>query len=256
MMLATYPTDYTRLLFETMERAEDIEQGHIFDEHEIVDPFFSSCYVDRCDSRGANAVFASKDIAKGELFCLTPLTLISSEIDFVKLNTQKGRLLNVTRDNLCYYSDSFLSFSYMDMFTNHACHPLNNTKPIDYMVFPDAGRIGEGLVATRDIQTDQEITVDYGTYEYEYLTFSCKCGSRNCVGTYRGAGSYSEQRQDALMAVGELGPDIVAEIYFEASESRQADIEKNFLSRLSKEETFLFYFNLCTLADGDDDDED
>ena len=251
-MLDDYPTHYMQSLFKTMMRAEGIAQGHMFDMQDIRDPFFCHCYIDSCDTRGANAVFASKDIAKGELFCLTPLTLVSDEVDIVKLSTEQGRLLDVTRDHLCLYSDHFQSFSYIDMFTNHSCYPSNNSKTIDYLVFPEIGCIGEGFVATQDIEKNREITIDYGTFEYEHVEFSCGCDAVDCVQQYRGFRHYSEARQDALMAEGQVDPSVMAELYEEADDSRRSGIEKRFLPLLSEEETFLFYFTLCALAEEDE----
>jgi hypothetical protein len=251
-MLDDYPAQYMQSLFKTMMRAEEYAQGHIFDVRDIRDPFFCHCYIDSCDTRGRNAVFASKDIAKDELFCLTPLTLVSSEVDFVKLNTKQDRLLDVTRDHLCIYNDRFQSFSYVDMFTNHCCHPTNNSRTIEYMVFPEIGCIGEGFVATRDIEKDREITIDYGVFEYEHVDFTCECGAIDCVKRYRGSRYYSKSRQDALMAERQLDPSVMAEVYEEANDSRRSEIQTKFLPLLSEEETFLFYFTLCALADEDE----
>jgi hypothetical protein len=257
-MLAGYPTHFTRLLFEVMDRAHDIAQGHIFDMRDIREPFFCSCYIGDCDTRGSNAIFASKDIDKGELICMVPLILVPSAIDSVRIKTNRNQLLDVTHEHLCYYSERFLTFSYVDMFTNHTCYPHNNSRPIDCTVFPDSSCIGEGAIATQDIAKGQEVTVDYGTFEYEddHVTFVCACGTPQCVKEYRGLKYYTEARQDGLMLERQVSPGIMAELYLEASESRRLDIDKQFLPLLSEEQLFIFYHSLCTLADEADDEDE
>lgn len=60
------------------------------------------------------------------------------------------------------------------LYQNHSCNP-------------NVGLRGEiTFVAMRDIQKDEELTVDYAFIDNEDYSFICTCGSKNCRGTVTG----------------------------------------------------------------------
>ena len=60
------------------------------------------------------------------------------------------------------------------LYQNHSCNP-------------NVGLHGEiTFVAMRDIEKDEELTVDYAFIDNEDYAFKCTCGSTNCRGTITG----------------------------------------------------------------------
>lgn len=60
------------------------------------------------------------------------------------------------------------------LYQNHSCNP-------------NVGLHGEiTFVAIRDIEKDEELTVDYAFIDNEDYSFKCTCGSINCRGTITG----------------------------------------------------------------------
>lgn len=51
---------------------------------------------------------------------------------------------------------------------------------------PNAEETAVGLVATRDIARDEEITVDYALLSIASWSMTCNCGADNCRGIIRG----------------------------------------------------------------------
>ncbi len=73
-------------------------------------------------------------------------------------------------------------------FINHSCDPSSGIK----------GKIT--LVALRDMQADDEITLDYATIEGDpHWTMACACGSENCRKVIRSIGFLPKERFEAYM---------------------------------------------------------
>jgi SET domain-containing protein len=58
-------------------------------------------------------------------------------------------------------------------FGNHSCDPTAQTN-------------SEGLVASRDIRADEEITTDYALHSSKNWSMLCHCGAENCRRVVRG----------------------------------------------------------------------
>jgi SET domain-containing protein len=56
---------------------------------------------------------------------------------------------------------------------NHSCDPN---------IAPD----GEGVIALRDIETAEEITIDYAQFSPKSWSMKCNCGAKNCKGVVKG----------------------------------------------------------------------
>jgi D-alanine-D-alanine ligase len=66
-------------------------------------------------------------------------------------------------------------------------HDPDHWKPINHSCDPSAWLDGLNLVARRDIQPGQEITMDYATFCNERMEeFICSCGADECRGVVRG----------------------------------------------------------------------
>ena len=61
----------------------------------------------------------------------------------------------------------------LENYCNHSCSP-------------NAESNGEGLVAIRTIDQDEEITVDYARLSAASWSMTCNCGADNCSGVLRG----------------------------------------------------------------------
>lgn len=76
----------------------------------------------------------------------------------------------------------------MENFLNHSCDPNGyiNFKDLTYR-------------ASRNIESDEELTVNYLTHEWELVNpFNCLCGSRDCYGYIRGFKFLSRAQQREL----------------------------------------------------------
>ena len=70
------------------------------------------------------------------------------------------------------------SFQVMD---NFAIEPVNESKFINHSCNPNAFINKDWIFeALRNIKKGEEITIDYGTVDYDYYEFKCHCKSENC----------------------------------------------------------------------------
>lgn len=115
-------------------------------------------------SKIGKGVFAKKDIKKGEL-----------------LGIFKGKIIPDTKENLDKYGDFLLPVNYENAmlvknifkYTNHSCDPNCGVKD------------GINIIALKDINKGEEVTIDYDTLEYDW-EMDCNCGSPNCRKKVRG----------------------------------------------------------------------
>lgn len=126
-------------------------------------------YVKETRSRG-KGIFAKQNIKKGEI-----ITVVKGKIYTIK-NSKDAKRQGLDENYLHQIDwDKFINNTTISRFTNHSCNPNSGIK----------NKIE--LVAMRNIKKDEEITVDYDTFDYGTLgTFKCKCGSKNCRKIIRG----------------------------------------------------------------------
>jgi hypothetical protein len=55
----------------------------------------------------------------------------------------------------------------------------NNWKPINHSCDPNCKKWIPELIAIKNIDIDEEITIDYNTFNVDFK-FDCNCGSKNC----------------------------------------------------------------------------
>lgn len=147
----------------------------------MIKSILSSKVEVRTNSLNGKGIFAKENIKKGEIV-------------FIK----GGHIL--TRDKIfssgvinSYFpiSDTyFLGATNKDeensikLYQNHSCNP-------------NVGLHGEiTFIAMRDIQKDEELTVDYAFIDNEDYSFKCTCGSLNCRGTITGYDWRIKELQD------------------------------------------------------------
>ncbi|MBC7878739.1 MAG: SET domain-containing protein-lysine N-methyltransferase [Anaerolineales bacterium] len=119
----------------------------------------------RENSRGGCGVFAHEFIFKGELISLWGGRIIHKDELDPSMPRFTQRVLQVDEELYLLTTEEKES---TDCF-NHSCNP-------------NLGLTGQiGLIAMRDIQTDEELTFDYAMTDGEpYDEFECHCGSLNC----------------------------------------------------------------------------
>ena len=110
-------------------------------------------------------IFAKRNIKKGETIVVAKgkvYTIQNYKKDVKKYRLDEDHLLQID-------FDKFILGKNIARFTNHSCSP--NARIKDRVKF----------VALRNIKKDEEITLDYDTFEYgSGWTMKCKCGSKNC----------------------------------------------------------------------------
>ncbi|HRK31344.1 MAG TPA: SET domain-containing protein-lysine N-methyltransferase [Tepidisphaeraceae bacterium] len=118
-------------------------------------------YVGKCDL--GKGVFAARPIAAGEmLFAIGGII-----IDFATVHARGERECYPVQIATDQYIDVVEPGSYL----NHSCDPNVGI------------RLGNIVVALRDIQRDEEIRFDYSTTMGENCwTMNCRCGSKRCRG--------------------------------------------------------------------------
>lgn len=100
-------------------------------------------------------IFATKKITKNLLFYKVPLVCI--------FNNPKSRCAYIGK-NLWVSDQKVLNF------VNHSCDPNS------ILNIPDKPK----LIAKKDINPGEEITVDYNRTEKSGAEVPCKCSSKNC----------------------------------------------------------------------------
>jgi len=125
----------------------------------------------RTNSVNGKGIFAKENIKSGEIV-------------FIK----GGHIL--TRDKI--YSSSVIN-SYFPISDEYFLAAENKDEEESIKLYqnhscnPNVGLHGEiTFVAMRDIEKDEELTVDYAFIDNEDYSFKCTCGSINCRGTITG----------------------------------------------------------------------
>jgi hypothetical protein len=129
-----------------------------------------------------NGVFTTERIPKHSVICR--LNIVREITDEHPLDPDNGEL----RQHCHLYPDgTMVLFSEPYCYANHSCEPNTFLYTINKVSY---------FIAMRDIQQDEELTLEYGLGEFSGQIWDCKCGSPNCRGRHRCGFSYmSESRQ-------------------------------------------------------------
>ncbi len=124
----------------------------------------TNVYVKETKDRG-KGVFAKQDIKEGEIVGICE-GKIYQEKDIVSSGLPDDHFMQIGWHKFMFVEPPIGN-------TNHSCEPNCGIKELIK------------LIALKDIKKDEEITLDYDTYEYDWV-MKCKCGSENCRKTIRG----------------------------------------------------------------------
>ena len=128
--------------------------------------------VRRKNSNGQNALFALRSYLPGEVIADFSAGTIAAEPTY--LTVQVGARKHITLE------PEFLQY------INHSCDPnvFFNTTTME-------------LVAVKELKPEEEMTFFYPSTEWKMTqTFSCYCGSRDCLGEIKGAAFLSKEAQE------------------------------------------------------------
>lgn len=112
-------------------------------------------------------LFARTAIARGEVVCVKGGHLLNKVERKVHKEVVKDADLQIT-DDLFLAPGTETEFEDVMMFLNHSCEP--NVGIQGQIVF----------VALREIAVGEELTLDYGTIDYDSEPMTCRCGATLC----------------------------------------------------------------------------
>lgn len=112
-------------------------------------------------------LFAVTAIARGEIVCVKGGHLVT-KAEFAKYKEVANDAELQIADDLFLTPVNDAEFESVMMFLNHCCEP--NVGIQGQIVF----------VALRDIEADEELTLDYATIDQDTEPMACRCGTESC----------------------------------------------------------------------------
>lgn len=132
-------------------------------------------------SLNGKGIFAKEDIKKGEMVFIKGGHILKREELFSSGVINSYFPLN---DEYLLGATNKMEEDAIKLYQNHSCDP-------------NVGLHGEiTFVAMRDINKDEELTVDYAFIDNEDYSFECTCGAKNCRGTITGYDWKIKELQD------------------------------------------------------------
>ncbi len=135
----------------------------------------------RTNSLNGKGIFAKENIKKGEIVFIKGGHILTRDEIFSS---------GVINSYFPISDEYFLGATNKDeedqikLYQNHSCNP-------------NVGLHGEiTFIAMRDIEKDEELTVDYAFIDNEDYSFECTCGSNNCRKTITGFDWKIKELQD------------------------------------------------------------
>ena len=135
----------------------------------------------RTNSLNGKGIFAKENIKKGEIVFIKGGHILTRDEIFSS---------GVINSYFPINDEYFLGATNKDeedqikLYQNHSCNP-------------NVGLHGEiTFIAMRDIEKDEELTVDYAFIDNEDYSFECTCGSNNCRKTITGFDWKIKELQD------------------------------------------------------------
>ena len=101
---------------------------------------------------------------------------------------KKGKVIGLLHGKVCFWNndDRKLNDDYfMQVDWDKWLYVLPPERYLNHSCEPNAGIKGRRVIALRNIQKDEEITVDYDLFEY-WNQMSCSCGSKKCRKVIKG----------------------------------------------------------------------
>lgn len=135
----------------------------------------------RANSLNGKGIFAKENIKKGEIVFIKGGHILTRDEIFSS---------GVINSYFPISDEYYLGATNKDeedqikLYQNHSCNP-------------NVGLHGEiTFIAMRDIEKDEELTVDYAFIDNEDYSFECTCGSKNCRKTITGFDWKIKELQD------------------------------------------------------------
>ncbi len=125
----------------------------------------------RDKSLNGKGIFAKEEIKKGEIVFIKGGHILTKDQIF-----SSGVINSYFPISDEYYlgAKNIYEEEKIKLYQNHSCNP-------------NVGLHGEiTFIAMRDIEKDEELTVDYAFIDNEDYSFKCTCGSDNCRGIITG----------------------------------------------------------------------
>jgi hypothetical protein len=136
-----------------------------------------------------NGIFATKPFKKGDLLYKGYYLLIQmpkiGQSNLIILRTQTGEYALDVLTHTVEVSNEKRELFYFDGFMNHSCDPTTYSSNSEENEFGGS----YGTIASRDIETGDEITCDYDLFELDCKDKGideCKCGASICRGNVHG----------------------------------------------------------------------
>ena len=117
-----------------------------------------------------NGMFASEAIQKGEVVCIVGGTVMT-DAEFAAFQATHSLYSSIQIDKNLHLVEDHETIRYLDGYLNHSCD--SNAWMEDEVT----------LVARRDIEPGEEVTVDYALFTTQsnwMLDTRCHCGSPHC----------------------------------------------------------------------------
>lgn len=126
-------------------------------------------------------VFTTAYVPKHSVICR--VNIVREVTDEYPLDPGKGEL-----EHHCHwYPDgTTVLVGEPHRYLNHSCEPNTFYYTINKVIY---------LIAMRDIQEDEELTLEYSLSNFSGKVLDCKCGSPNCRGRHRRGFRYMNESQ-------------------------------------------------------------
>lgn len=121
-------------------------------------------YVSETENKG-KGLFAKENIKKGELVFVRKESKVYTEKEMIASKIREDHFMQIGKNK-------FIHILPPGCYGNHSCDP-------------NCGIKEDKTFALKDIKKDEEIIVDYDTFEYDWRMW-CKCGSPNCRKVLKG----------------------------------------------------------------------
>ncbi len=130
-------------------------------------------------------VFTTEPVSKNSL--ISRVKIVREITDDCPLNPEKGELLH----HCHWYADGTVVLTDKPYcYTNHSCDPNTFLYTIDGVSY---------VIAMRDIEKDEELTLEYSQCNFGGQVWECKCGSPDCRRLHRCGFRYMDEERQMLL---------------------------------------------------------
>ncbi len=140
--------------------------------------------------------FSTKDFKVNDVIIHSSGELVPSDVAYYTYETEENLFVEDI-PNSHYLNIEGQKYRYTDQMVNHSCNPnmlcCNTSDEYTY-----------NLIALRDIKVGEELTTNYNLFFWDLdriskHSFTCECGSDNCVGEILGFKFLSKDLQEKMI---------------------------------------------------------